>query len=755
MEEKQADIDYIIKSRVNDAISVQYQEKVDAAGKPVAADMEQQQKGRRTAIEQERSAFLKSDPYAQAVFYEQFAAKVEQQTKAAQSAVLAGFIGTQIGQQIIAAIADAEIGAKIGQDFVNQAKNSHLEDKFIKAKEKLTDLSEDELKKQSQSDTYLRAIRVSQESKFAEMMSRVQKEEAESAADTIFVKKAIMGNGTPSTAMDSLAETLIKAMNKLDESGRGAFGAAAISNLAHAIDTGKVTEGHKIATYGVLKNLVEQANFDDAGNALAKDINRLDSGQVTGAEAARITSMKKLFGPGGMFDIGLKREKIKVLRKNNNGDILNNVDDVICTAKKWENYSHQEQAIMTYRIGEEKEGVVQYKGSDKTVGTLQNWILSGGDNKLIKTHLGIAAYMNEHDIADYSKAAKEWFKNAKKDDQTILHSVDEMKKAYGRIQTQLLEGAEGFKKDAFNTNHTENGGHQSSDQSWGGVRFSTVDESRSIIEANYRKRPGGHKTNYHSIGVLNSGTGVLEEINAKMFRAAFTGVKRVQDIAGLLDRTRDGMLAYAPSEGYDRYIMTDQEKLTMEAEISSEIVKMGNSFTNLDSKKQKKATEKIRARLMKKQKEGAGYVGGKDLDKIKDRFGGVVGMLGRVVIPQIYGAMEAFNLASWKAFGGASAQAADLGAHNLVIAGEKPEDEIHSRHMADLIGGILKKYESNMEDFAAILREQGINVENGETMKKELEARLQTALEQQRELISRKLDEKSDEASEDEEPAES
>jgi hypothetical protein len=75
------------------------------------------------------------DPQAVALVNEEMAKTTEAQQKEAHSNALKALAGTDVGKEIYTALAEAEIGAKMGEDFIKGIKNDKLRDKFKKAAE--------------------------------------------------------------------------------------------------------------------------------------------------------------------------------------------------------------------------------------------------------------------------------------------------------------------------------------------------------------------------------------------------------------------------------------------------------------------------------------------------------------------------------------------------------------------------------------------------------------------------------------------
>lgn len=74
------------------------------------------------------------DPLAVALMNEEMAKTAEVQQKEAHGNALKAFAGTDIGKEIYQAFAEAELGAKIGEDFIKSIKSSEIRNKFKEAK---------------------------------------------------------------------------------------------------------------------------------------------------------------------------------------------------------------------------------------------------------------------------------------------------------------------------------------------------------------------------------------------------------------------------------------------------------------------------------------------------------------------------------------------------------------------------------------------------------------------------------------------
>src|SRR3989338_3862528 len=208
----------------------------------------------------------------------------EAQSKATE-AVLMGPLGKKLAEQL----GEAEIGAKIGEDIVKGMKNAHLEkvfesslDKFRKMKDK-GNLDLWLLQGNDAASVFARAI---QQAKFAEEHEEnmaIVKGETQSEVEGTFIEAPAQGKATYAQSFVASAKRIAESLNRVDEAGRAEFGGAALMRLAFHREQARMQGKEGVSMdvqkhmYGMLSNLAENANLDDAINSMGHAIERYET----------------------------------------------------------------------------------------------------------------------------------------------------------------------------------------------------------------------------------------------------------------------------------------------------------------------------------------------------------------------------------------------------------------------------------------------------------------------------------------------
>ncbi len=389
----------------------------------------------------------------------------------------------------------AEAGSEAAKNFIKGVKDGKLSKSFREAGVEIANAitkGSAELDKVAKENVFAWALKEDQVAQERAEDLDYTKKTGESAAAAGYVELKNYGISTPSEALVALSKRLGDALNKLDEGGRASAAVNNFAKIASQIKEGKELTSHQKAfAYGVLDNLTANANIDDAFGEITKRFNRLiDSPESFSKE---------------------DRESTKNLRE-----------------------------VFVDQLGIIKQENGRYVGINnaENVGTLQHYVLSGGNTDLVKQHKLVEAE-KDRTGKSYAEAAKD-----------VLSAPDltKFKAALGEIETLLNDSAEGFKKHALAAGHAQNGGHQRFDSEFGMLRFSTAKESDEIMQSSIRKRKGAHAYNYQSFGDLDTTSGALIKLNAQKIQDAFGSITKVIEISKVLDRTRDGLLGYQPSE---------------------------------------------------------------------------------------------------------------------------------------------------------------------------------------------------------------
>lgn len=470
-------------------------------------------------------------------------------------------------------------GAELADAFIKTIKSEHLNEMFEKAGESIKKAAETigekaketALNRLAAKNVYVRSLKAQKEEHHRQEAMTISKTAAEALAEAEYVERGVMGLALPSSSLVPIAKRLADGLNSLTSE---ALGKALTDNLAFLAVKTKGGKGgpvkdvmQRAAAFGVVNKVNTEAYIDDAIGEIAKQINRLEKGELEGEE----------------------KEKIKQLQE------------------VWEHGLHV--------ITRGADGKAMGLSNAKNASLVQNYAISGGDLEQVKQHMEISKIADARPDHDYKQATEDYFKSI---GDTTGKAAETYLKKMKENDTFLKEAASAFKSQALAAGHSENGAHQKFDSSLGFHRMSTEGEAVNIMEAEMRKRGSKVNYQYHSLGDVNTTTGVMTRVDRDQYARILGSAKKYLDIKQIQDRTRDGALGYAPSS------------------------------------------------TKAKDKENRGLLGG-TVDTIKKSFGSLKQFIEGVVIPEVAGGSESLALIAQLGFGNVTSQEAENGIAKIAI----------------------------------------------------------------------------------------
>lgn len=563
------------------------------------------------------STFAKTHPSAKHIFDTQKEAELKSKVFAgdiaeAESDAEMRVKSLDTGKDLVSQINLSEQAKKAADDFIKILKDEDLKIQFNKAGEAIAEAAKNgpaALDKLAEDDIYVRAMKMSKKSAHeGEVLGIVQKE-AESMAEGEYVDKGIRGFATPSAAFVSVAKKTSDDLNSLNNA---ALGKALTDNMFFiADDEGTGENGNsdiskRAALYGTISKVNSECYIDDTMGIMAAELSDLYNEE---------------------FVAKMQKENPEQLAK-----------------------MQKRKAIFVDRLGmlseeTDKDGKKYIKGTSnsKSSAIMQNYAVTGGNLDLMDKHAQVEQTM--------ISAKKNGVDLSYADAMTSTLGEDGAKAFAGQMRkydTLLKDATSSFKNGALAGGHIQLGGHQKFDEKLGFHRMSTNAEAADIMESEVRKR--GSKAGYqmHSVGDLNTGTNVLEKVDARAYGNTIGKVTSHLEAKNIQDRTVDVLMGYRPSET--------------------------------------------------KQMDGEhGVLGGSEAGII-EKFGSIENFLKEVVVPQLAAGPQAFALMAQRKFGNVDKVGAENGALKLQIG-----DKIVANSLSDLITQVQDLLGNQVGDMAEAL----------------------------------------------------
>lgn len=259
---------------------------------------------------------------------------LEKEVEQAKSLGKEVVMGGVMGEEFISRRAQAEMGATIGENIVKRMKNAHWEDLFSKALEGLRTKPEAWLDSSDPGALFARAIKEEKVASNVEENMNIVKGEVESIASGKFIEEPGMGKSTYSQAFVAAAKRMGDGLNRVDEAGRAEYGSKAMMRLAYLIkqarESGKEGAGMTVEKemYGVLFNLSENMNLDDAIANMGTTISRYERNEdgfrddLTPEEVEEIEEARRFFGAEGEFALMERNLRRKTHFKGKDGKVI-------------------------------------------------------------------------------------------------------------------------------------------------------------------------------------------------------------------------------------------------------------------------------------------------------------------------------------------------------------------------------------------------------------------------------------------------
>ncbi|MFA6492499.1 MAG: hypothetical protein WCW33_06760, partial [Candidatus Babeliales bacterium] len=237
-------------------------------------------------IENQKTKLLQTDPYAASVFYENKASQIETETKEQRARLTQQFAMSQVGRGIIEAIASAEVGAKIAEDFVKEIKNEKLGKEFQGANDEMKKLlSQGFNVKQLQQALRQGFYKVGSQNiklgKFALVLGQeeratladtafnLRKRQAADTANDAFVNKPMYGVVKPSTVLAEYSDKNMAEYRKMERRRAMSMAMNVMSNMMVKRQKGEKLDIHQEAELNTaLQFLSEEAWVDDGHEAI-------------------------------------------------------------------------------------------------------------------------------------------------------------------------------------------------------------------------------------------------------------------------------------------------------------------------------------------------------------------------------------------------------------------------------------------------------------------------------------------------------
>ncbi|MBP9695164.1 MAG: hypothetical protein KBD73_02030 [Candidatus Magasanikbacteria bacterium] len=410
-----------------------------------------------------------------------------------------------LGSNFIARSNLAEQAKKAAEDFVKVVKSADLQKQFEKATEAIRaaeKVSKAELDSLAARSPFVAALRMSKVLSSQEEVTNIAKSDAESDAEAVYVEKHILGYVTPTSSLVSVSKRYGDALNSFTNA---ALGKALTDNLAFVANHIKKKGGGKVedlqiraGMFGTVNKVNTEAYIDDTIGEMAKQINRLEAGEISDPEEA---------------------EKLEDLRKI------------------WEGQLGV--------IERDKDGQAFARSNARNASIVQNYAISGGDVEYLQQHSMIEA--GKQDDESYGQAADRIFKELIKAGTVPADAYDQFIQKLKDNDTFTKEAASSFKSQALAAGHEQLGGHQMFDSSLGVHRMATAAEAAGTMEGELRKRGNKAAIQYQSLGDVNTTTAILEKIDMRMVAATFGQIKKFLDFKPTQDRTVDGITGHQPS----------------------------------------------------------------------------------------------------------------------------------------------------------------------------------------------------------------
>ncbi|MCX6780178.1 MAG: hypothetical protein NT034_03295, partial [Candidatus Magasanikbacteria bacterium] len=499
---------------------------------------------------------------------------------------------------------------KAAESFVKELQDQDLQEEFRKAGEAIQQAVEsgdpNALETLADNDVYVRSMKMAKKASHASEVLGIVQKESEAAAETEYVDKGVRGYGTPSSALVSVAKKYGDDLNSLNNA---ALAKALMDNLSFVAETGGTDDiSKRAALFGTVSKVTSEAYIDDTIGAMADEINRLynpsEVAKMSDPEKAKIKKMEEVFaGELGLF------------RKNTDKD----------------------GKITGYT------GISNAKASS----LMQNYAITGGNMGMMKSHQKIERAMAANDKLSYSEAAQQEL-----GDDGAKSYLGQMKK----MDTFFKEATSSFKNGALAAGHLQLGGHQKFDEKLGFHRMATSAEAEAIMQSEVRKRGSKAGYQYHSLGNMNTGNGVLENVDGTAFGNTIGKVTTHLEVKNVQDRTVDALMGYQPS---------------VDAKVDDN---------------------------------GFGMLGGSDVRK---NFGSDKAFLRRVILPQLAKGPQAFALVAARKFGNVNLADAQNGTMKVAIGNIKAESlsqliEAVQTELAGQLGEYADDLKSSLEKAKAL-----------------------------------------------------